>query len=57
MLDPAGLGHRRFGGFGVAIEAPRVVVAVGWAETESSNAVSGSFHEVCQAASRMAFSV
>jgi beta-ribofuranosylaminobenzene 5'-phosphate synthase len=28
MLDPAGLGPRRFGGFGVAIEAPRVVVAV-----------------------------
>ena len=28
MLDPAGLGPRRFGGFGVAIEWPRVVVAV-----------------------------
>jgi beta-ribofuranosylaminobenzene 5'-phosphate synthase len=28
MLDPAGLGRRRFGGFGVAIERPRVVVAV-----------------------------
>jgi len=28
MLDPAGLGSRRFGGFGVAVEAPRVVVAV-----------------------------
>jgi beta-ribofuranosylaminobenzene 5'-phosphate synthase len=28
MLDPAGLGVRRFGGFGVAIESPRVVVAV-----------------------------
>ena len=28
MLDPAGLGTRRFGGFGVAVEAPRVVVAL-----------------------------
>ena len=26
MLDPAGLGARRFGGFGVGIESPRVVV-------------------------------
>ncbi len=32
MLDPAGLGRRRFGGFGVAIESPRVVVAVRWAD-------------------------
>jgi beta-RFAP synthase len=29
MLDPAGLGSRRFGGCGVAVESPRVVVAVG----------------------------
>ena len=28
MLDPVGLGSRRFGGFGVAIESPRVVVSV-----------------------------
>jgi beta-RFAP synthase len=28
MLDPAGLGPRRFGGFGVGVEFPRVVVAV-----------------------------
>ena len=28
MLDPAGLGPRRFGGCGVAVESPRVVVAV-----------------------------
>lgn len=28
MLDPAGLGTRRFGGVGVAVEYPRVVVAV-----------------------------
>ncbi len=29
MLDPAGIGSRRFGGFGVGVESPRVVVAVG----------------------------
>jgi len=28
MLDPAGLGSRRFGGFGVGVESPRVVVSV-----------------------------
>lgn len=28
MLDPAGLGVRRFGGFGVGIESPRVVLRV-----------------------------
>lgn len=28
MLDPAGLGARRFGGFGVGVESPRVVVVV-----------------------------
>ena len=28
MLDPAGLGSRRFGGCGVAVESPRVVVDV-----------------------------
>jgi beta-RFAP synthase len=28
MLDPAGIGARRFGGCGVAVEFPRVVVAV-----------------------------
>jgi len=28
MLDPAGLGVRRFGGFGVGVESPRVVVGV-----------------------------
>ena len=35
MLDPAGLGARRFGGFGVGIEFPRVVVSVGWAASTS----------------------
>jgi beta-ribofuranosylaminobenzene 5'-phosphate synthase len=29
MLDPAGIGARRFGGCGVAVESPRVVVAMG----------------------------
>jgi beta-ribofuranosylaminobenzene 5'-phosphate synthase len=28
MLDPAGLGARRFGGIGVGVESPRVVVSV-----------------------------
>jgi beta-ribofuranosylaminobenzene 5'-phosphate synthase len=42
MLDPAGLGRRRFGGFGVAIESPRVVVAVRWASDESSTEVTAS---------------
>lgn len=28
MLDPAGLGARRFGGFGVGVESPRVVVGI-----------------------------
>ena len=41
MLDPAGLGRRRFGGFGVAIESPRVVVAVRWADGESSAGTNG----------------
>lgn len=41
MLDPAGLGRRRFGGFGVAIESPRVVVAVRWAADESAAGASG----------------
>jgi beta-ribofuranosylaminobenzene 5'-phosphate synthase len=41
MLDPAGLGRRRFGGFGVAIESPRVVVAVRRASDESSAGANG----------------
>ena len=28
MLDPAGIGARRYGGFGVGVESPRVVVGV-----------------------------
>jgi beta-ribofuranosylaminobenzene 5'-phosphate synthase len=38
MLDPMGLGARRFGGFGVGVESPRVVVGVDRAE---SSIVSG----------------
>src|SRR5438067_1241891 len=39
MVDPAGLGARRFGGFGVGIEFPRVVVSLGWGQSECSDAV------------------
>jgi len=39
MLDPAGLGARRFGGFGVGVESPRAVVEVGRMRVESSDAV------------------
>ncbi len=42
MLDPAGLGARRFGGFGVGVESPRVVVAV---RRRSGDAVSVSGSE------------
>ena len=38
MLDPMGLGARRFGGFGVGVEYPRVVVGV---ERAESSIVSG----------------
>ena len=39
MLDPAGLGSRRFGGCGVAVEFPRVVVGVRRVGSESSEEV------------------
>ena len=42
MLDPAGLGTRRFGGFGVAVEAPRVVVALQRARPGSPDPVTAS---------------
>jgi beta-ribofuranosylaminobenzene 5'-phosphate synthase len=42
MLDPVGLGARRFGGFGVGIASPRVVVSVEWAGAAGSDAVSVS---------------
>jgi beta-RFAP synthase len=41
MLDPAGLGRRRFGGFGVGIESPRVVVGVR-ARSDGEVVVTGS---------------
>jgi beta-ribofuranosylaminobenzene 5'-phosphate synthase len=39
MLDPAGLGVRRFGGFGVGVESPRVVVEVRRASDEAPDGV------------------
>ncbi|HEX5194604.1 MAG TPA: hypothetical protein VFW09_17545 [Solirubrobacteraceae bacterium] len=42
MLDPAGLGRRRFGGFGVAVQAPRVRVAVRRSPPSASAAVDAS---------------
>jgi beta-ribofuranosylaminobenzene 5'-phosphate synthase len=56
MLDPVGLGARRFGGFGVGIESPRVVVSVGWATSTSSDAVivSGSQPDRARAFARRA---
>ena len=39
MLDPAGIGSRRFGGCGVAVESPRVVVGVGRVGSESGEEV------------------
>jgi beta-ribofuranosylaminobenzene 5'-phosphate synthase len=51
MLDPAGLGRRRFGGFGVAVQAPRVVVAVRRAEDPAADAVIASGPQSDRAAS------
>jgi beta-ribofuranosylaminobenzene 5'-phosphate synthase len=42
MLDPAGVGPRRFGGVGVGVESPRVVVEVGRVASESSDAIVAS---------------
>jgi beta-ribofuranosylaminobenzene 5'-phosphate synthase len=42
MLDPAGVGARRFGGFGVGIQDPRVVVAVRRVGSEPFDAVTVS---------------
>ncbi len=39
MLDPAGIGARRYGGCGVAVESPRVVVGVARVGSESSEEV------------------
>jgi beta-ribofuranosylaminobenzene 5'-phosphate synthase len=58
MLDPVGLGARRFGGFGVGIESPRVVVSVASAGSTSSDAVvvSGSQPDRAAAFARRAWS-
>jgi beta-ribofuranosylaminobenzene 5'-phosphate synthase len=50
MLDPAGLGARRFGGFGVAVQAPRVVVAVRRARPGSPEPVTVSGPQADRAA-------
>lgn len=42
MLDPAGLGARRFGGFGVGVQSPGVVVEAGWAAGENRDAITVS---------------
>src|SRR5436305_4008328 len=49
MLDPAGRGTRRFGGFGVGIEFPRVVVSLRWAQTGSSDDVIVSGYQADRA--------
>lgn len=56
MLDPAGVGERRFGGFGVGIESPRVVVAVRRTGSASSDelTVSGTQAERAAAFARRA---
>jgi beta-ribofuranosylaminobenzene 5'-phosphate synthase len=41
MLDPAGIGARRFGGCGVGLESPRVVVRVGSRSGSSEIIASG----------------
>lgn len=58
MLDPAGLGARRFGGFGVGVQSPGVVVEASWAGAGSSEAitVSGRQRERATAFARRAWS-
>jgi beta-ribofuranosylaminobenzene 5'-phosphate synthase len=41
MLDPAGIGARRYGGFGVGVESPRVVVGMS-ARSDEEVAVRGA---------------
>jgi beta-ribofuranosylaminobenzene 5'-phosphate synthase len=48
MLDPAGVGARRFGGFGVGVESPRVVVGV---TPRSGDAVTASGSQADRATS------
>lgn len=57
MLDPAGRGPRRFGGFGVGIESPRVVVEIGpHAESSDGVIVSGAHAERARMFARRACS-
>ena len=53
MLDPAGVGARRFGGFGVGVESPRVVVAARSRPGEAVTA-TGSQADRAQAFARRA---
>jgi beta-RFAP synthase len=53
MLDPAGLGVRRFGGFGVGVESPRALVGVR-SRPGDDVVVSGSQIERATAAARRA---
>jgi beta-ribofuranosylaminobenzene 5'-phosphate synthase len=50
MLDPAGIGSRRFGGCGVAVESPRVVVRVRRVGSESSEDVTANGPQADRAA-------
>jgi beta-ribofuranosylaminobenzene 5'-phosphate synthase len=50
MLDPADRGARRFGGFGVGIESPRVVVGIRRVESEAADAVLASGAQADRAA-------
>jgi beta-RFAP synthase len=55
MLDPAGVGARRFGGFGVGIESPRVVVSVR-PRSDDALLVSGSQADRAETFARRAWS-
>jgi beta-ribofuranosylaminobenzene 5'-phosphate synthase len=55
MLDPAGVGARRFGGFGVGIEAPRVVVSV-TPRSDDAILVTGSHADRAETFARRAWS-
>jgi beta-ribofuranosylaminobenzene 5'-phosphate synthase len=55
MLDPVGVGARRFGGFGVGVESPRVVVSVR-PRSDDAVIVSGSQAHRAQTFARRACS-
>ncbi len=55
MLDPAGVGARRFGGFGVGIESPRVVVSVA-PRSDDAILVTGSQADRAESFARRAWS-